>query len=207
MPRKSVKFEFVHGLDPWERQRGETDASWPAFCLYRDLGGARTYDAVNRALGKPKSSIASLYEWSTKFQWVDRVAEYDRERDRQELKARFEAQRNASVEMVERHLKISTSMQRIASVELMRLLRRLGADEQSPDMNIHNTLSPKEIRDLVDYSIKLERLNRGEPESIQEQRHSLDSNEKRNTLNRALEKMDKGLVDSLLDSMRKDKEA
>jgi hypothetical protein len=72
--------------------------------------------------------------------------------------------------MVKRHLLISEHLQSLASVELMRWLYRLKISVPNPDLTSKPRLGPKTIQMLLDYAIKLERLNRDEPESIQEVR-------------------------------------
>lgn len=70
----------------WERQPGETSRAYEAFCIYRDLGAARSLAKVGELLGKSK---ALMERWSAAHSWVDRVAA---------LEARDEMLRREAVE-------------------------------------------------------------------------------------------------------------
>lgn len=64
----------------WERSSTETDKSWSAFIVFRDLGPSRTLiDAYRRVSSRP--SVSKLtpmwYSWSSKFNWRDRANSYD----------------------------------------------------------------------------------------------------------------------------------
>jgi len=58
----------------WERQKTDTDKSYSAFCVYRDMGRDRSIRGVGRELGKSKALID---RWSSKHDWVNRVNAYD----------------------------------------------------------------------------------------------------------------------------------
>jgi hypothetical protein len=98
------------------------------------------------------------------------VAAFDAHNDELNLAEQQEARRAASRDMVERHLKLSTHLQRLASIELMRWIHKVGGDTDNPDLRAEPVLIPLHIQNLLDYAIKLERLNRNEPESITENR-------------------------------------
>ncbi len=55
----------------WERQEGESERAYQGFCVYRDLGPARSLAKVGQMLGK---STALMERWSVAHSWVDRVA-------------------------------------------------------------------------------------------------------------------------------------
>lgn len=79
---------------PWERQPGETDASYRAFCTYRNMGPKRTLEAVARKddKGIKKGYVPGCYcEWSSQFRWVERAAAYDDYLDELRRKADEEA--------------------------------------------------------------------------------------------------------------------
>jgi len=59
---------------PWERQPGESRASFEAFEACRNLGPARTRAGTAKKLGKP----SRLRErWSSKRHWVFRSDQWD----------------------------------------------------------------------------------------------------------------------------------
>jgi len=77
----------------WERQKGETQKSYAAFCLYRDAGPKRSLRATHDTFyGEGRSNLAQITVWSTKWQWVARTAAYDEHLDAQR-RERMEAAR------------------------------------------------------------------------------------------------------------------
>lgn len=74
-----AKQKETQELHPWERQPDETPKAYEAFALYRDAGSDRSIAKVAEKLGK---SEALLNRWSSKYEWVKRVAAWDDEADR-----------------------------------------------------------------------------------------------------------------------------
>jgi hypothetical protein len=107
--------------------------------------------------------------WSRQRDWVERVRLWDVEQDRARNGALLDERRREGRDMVRRHIQISTTMQRLASVELARWINKVGAGDNA-DLKKAPQLSPEQLQKLLDYAVKLERLNRGEPESITENR-------------------------------------
>lgn len=64
---------------PYDRQPNETDKSWAAFCVYRDMGRDRTLEKVdqNKTQTRQKRSLSYLKEWSVKHSWVKRCSAFD----------------------------------------------------------------------------------------------------------------------------------
>jgi hypothetical protein len=72
-----------------QRQEGESDRAWLAFEIYRDMGAGRTIDGaylIYRSKVNPDSpklsetvriASPSFKEWSRKFNWLDRVKDWD----------------------------------------------------------------------------------------------------------------------------------
>jgi hypothetical protein len=58
----------------WERQPTDTDKSYAAFCVYRDMGAQRSLEKLRQNLGKSK---ALMEQWSKAHKWVDRATAYD----------------------------------------------------------------------------------------------------------------------------------
>jgi hypothetical protein len=71
-------------FESWERLTGESSTAFFAFCSYRDFGADRNIRKAVEAVhkGAATSFIAKEYrmwrQWSMKFQWVNRAADYDR---------------------------------------------------------------------------------------------------------------------------------
>lgn len=146
------------GPAPWERQPGEPARAYGAFCIYRDLPPhERSLRAVAERLGGKRSetgrrSTRPLERWSSRWRWVERAARWDEEQDR---RAR-EAQIRAVKDMRERHAKEAMALQQKA----LERLRAMDPEE----------LSPADVLRYFVEAAKLERLSRGEPDTIQEQR-------------------------------------
>jgi hypothetical protein len=142
---------------PFDRQPRETAKAFAAFVVFRDLGPERSVlKAYRQKTGRKhaKQATGVWNGWATAFNWQSRVAAWDSHLDRQTR----EAQERARREMGERHAKVAVALQEKA-------IQRLKA------------MKPEELSsaDLIRYAVeaaKLERLARGEPESIGEQRHS-----------------------------------
>ena len=67
----------------WERQSGETDKSFDAFTIFRDLGPNRTLVDVFRRRSPDSRASASgrlpsyFVDWASKWNWKERAAAYD----------------------------------------------------------------------------------------------------------------------------------
>ncbi len=71
----------------WEQRPDESARAYQAFCMYRDLGAARSLDKAFAALWAqerqasaktaPKSASGHWSKWSTRFAWVERAKAYD----------------------------------------------------------------------------------------------------------------------------------
>ena len=67
---------FTKGPFTWERQPGETDKSYAAFCVYRDMVlNERSLEATGRK--QNIKNIRHYADWSKKFGWVERSRAYD----------------------------------------------------------------------------------------------------------------------------------
>lgn len=133
----------------WERQEGETQKAWEAFCIYRDLGADRSIAKVGKKLGK---SAALMERWSAKYEWVSRCAAWDAEQDRI---ARQEQLKEIK-KMRKRHAALASSM----------LIKAASALQNLPPEEI----SASEISRMVDVASKLERISRGDVGEVIEER-------------------------------------
>lgn len=135
--------------EPWERQPEETTKAFEAFRVYRDLGTERSIAKAGRQLGKNR---VTLEGWSSKFNWVERVAAWDAEQDRiarqEQIKA-IKAMRN-------RHAGMAKAM----IVKAGRALNRIPEEE----------IKASDISRMIEVATKLERISRGDVGDVIEER-------------------------------------
>lgn len=148
---------------PWELQPKETKDAFEAWQIYRDLPPAdRTLARVSKELEKSADLVG---RWSSANQWVERSRAYDGYLDRQ----RIEAHVAAIKDMQKRHTEMAMALQGAGALALNKIIQAEKAvDKDGKPMPLK--LKPGEVRDIIELGTKLERLNRGEPESIQETR-------------------------------------
>ena len=102
-------------FESWERLPGETGAAHSAFCIFRDFGPERNIRKAVEAghEGRTETVISKRYrlwrQWSMKFQWVKRAADYDQyiEKLKQaEMRKTIEAQGQAHREITGKMLQV-----------------------------------------------------------------------------------------------------
>lgn len=138
----------------WKKQPGESKKAFDAFRIYRDMGPTRSLVRVGQQSGKNRTLIE---RWSSRGDWQDRVDEFEAHDER----VRLDNQLRAKKDMDERHAQIATSLQNKA-------LRRLQNMDPSE-------LSPGGLLSYLTEATRLERLARGEPESIEERREKIEA--------------------------------
>src|SRR5205807_1369920 len=109
----------------WEQQPGESTRAFSAFVIYRDLGTKRSLDEASRRYHHSEQQAPDGHEtgtvpkrgksgriavWANRFNWPDRAQTWDREQDRELLKAQIKAVK----EMRARHAQMALVMQRKA---------------------------------------------------------------------------------------------
>lgn len=151
------RFAFVG--EPWDRQVGEGAGAFAAFTTYRDAGGKRSLAKAGRAVGK---STTQMERWSTRWQWVRRVEEWDREQDRI-YQADLREQRRA---MAKRHASQAVALQ-TAAVAAMKAV----FGERFELINAETMKAGDLLKYFIE-SAKLERTALGEPETITETQHT-----------------------------------
>lgn len=140
-------------LEPWARQPDESDVAFEAFTIYRDLGPQRSQSAVARQINR---ELSQLKGWSLRHSWVARSLAWD---DHLDAIARAAMER-ARVDMGRKHAEAAMKMLEIGLEGLETVREKM----QQPDVD------PKDVREFIEAAIKLERLARGEAESVSEQR-------------------------------------
>ena len=135
----------------WLQQDDETNASYAAFCIYRDMGVRRslrqtcqTYYELADLPARTDGKVTQISSWSQKYDWVERAWAYTAHLDRM---ARIEAT-EAAKQMGRRHAAI-------ASVAIAKAAERINAIEASK-------LSTREAVVLLDLGVKVERMARGQ---------------------------------------------
>lgn len=146
MAKKQEEQSFV---DPWELQPGETPKQFEAFCIYRDMGANRSARAVGQQLGKSRQLIG---RWSSDNDWVNRCAAWDEEQDRIARRAQIDEIKK----MRKRHADLAYAM----------LIKSAKALKEIPD----DEIKPSDISRMVDVASKLERVSRGDVETVIEER-------------------------------------
>ena len=68
----------------YDRQNTDTDKSFAAFAIYRDMGSDRTLEKVRATIGK--GSVRSLEMWSSKYSWVERCRAFDGDENKAQSK-------------------------------------------------------------------------------------------------------------------------
>lgn len=133
--------ESAPGRASWDRQTSESSKAFASFCQYRNAHPLqRSVARVGQQLGK---SVTLLERWSTRFQWVQRAAAFDREEDRLS-----QARRVRDIEeMNQRHAEI-------AATALGKVAERLGSLDA-------NSLRPNELARLLEIASRAERMARG----------------------------------------------
>lgn len=77
----------------WERLPSDTDKSYEAFCIYRDMGTARSLaKACKKFYGNSKANLGQIEKWSRDHNWQVRVSACDTHRAAERAK-RKEAKR------------------------------------------------------------------------------------------------------------------
>ena len=143
MAKKNTEVEL------WERQEGETNKQYEAFCIYRDLGVDRTHKKVADELQK---STTLMGRWASMNNWTERVKAYDDEQDR----LNRIAQRKEIAEMRKKHARVASKM-------IDKALEALEALD-ALDVGASN------ISRLVEVATKVERISRGDVGEVVEER-------------------------------------
>ena len=104
--------------DSWEQLKGETPLAFAAFCTFRDCGAERTIRKAVESVEKDEALRASRYNvfrnWSNKYRWRERAADYDRHIEslkQTELRKTIEAQG-------EKHREVTGKMLDVVSKKL-----------------------------------------------------------------------------------------
>lgn len=164
-----VGLEYDDRLPEWQMQPGESDDSFGAFVVYRELGPRRTLlvAATRYAEADPNYRLLSAVdqskrqealrrafaEWSRKFDWVSRCRAYDAFLDAERVQANLDAMRNQVAESQTMHATLTKSLLRLGAVSIQDIL---GNTEESRKRI--SQFSPHEILAVIGKAIILDRL-------------------------------------------------
>ena len=135
--------------DEWECQEAETPKAYEAFCVYRDMGPSRSIVKAGQKLGKNK---ITLEKWSSQYSWVKRAAAWDLEQDR----ISRESQIKEIQQMRQRHTQLAMKM--------------LDEAEHMLALISDKDIKAADVSRMVETASKLERISRGDVESVIEER-------------------------------------
>jgi hypothetical protein len=179
-------------IDPpesvWDRQLDESAQAYAAFVVYRNDRLDRSLSQVRRKCGKNRS----VYErWSKEWDWVARCRAFD---VFEEKRIREEETR-ALADMRRRHIEEALAVQALGGLGLNKLLTK---ERRNPD---EITLTPDQVLKLIEIGTRVERLNRGEPDTVVEQREERSSDDNRRDLRKLL--ADPGAAEAIRTLSRK----
>lgn len=124
----------------WNRQRGEPNKEWEAFSIYLHME-KRSCKALCETLSKSRQLIS---KWKSEWNWDERVLAFDRELEKETLKARVDERRK----MYKRQAEVGVALQKYA-VEALNKMKPEAA-----------TL--RDVRELINLGAELERIGRTE---------------------------------------------
>lgn len=104
---------------PWHRREEETSKSYRAFCIYRDLGSARSlpkaWDVYRAENGlKAVEHTGTFKDWCSCNGWVSRSKAWDDHEDSMRLLARDQARENARDKFVEHAQRLAQQLVNVA---------------------------------------------------------------------------------------------
>jgi hypothetical protein len=148
--------------NPWDRQTQDTDESWPAFQIFRDMRRPRT---LYLAPGNVRVPIELARKWHRDHDWKTRVDAFDEYLDdlrTQEVEA---LTKQSAAEVVAEHMATLKSARELVAREIEKLL---GMSKESEN----TALRPRELTSLLEAVIKYDRLIRDQ--STEKTETSLD---------------------------------
>ena len=107
-------------IKPYDRQPTDTDKSWAAFCVYRDLGRERTLEKAQKQCNY--KSCYNLFQWSSKHKWRERCRAFDDEETQKESialqKLRFERRLKMEKDAWVKHEKYAAKAKQMLNIPI-----------------------------------------------------------------------------------------
>ena len=184
MTDRKDRLKFDRDRKIYDRQTKEGDKPWKAFTFYRDLGAVRTIrgasDLYREEFGlktsKHESTQRVLQTWSSRWKWKERVHEWERFLDQKKRQKAI----TLVEQMKDRHIKLGNSLQVLGAQELQKWILKVQAGKKVQ-------ISVGDLLRSIEAGVKLERLSRGEPETVAEERRVNDADLTRKSLVNVLE--------------------
>ncbi len=193
---KAKQIELADDREAYEQQPRESDKAYHAFRTYLNQARPRVCRRVPEQLGKKAGYLSTVESWSKRFGWRQRARAWDAELD---AKGR-EAELEEVAAMRRRHVRVAASLVSIGRAELRKLKKLAKTDEG-------RQVAVKDLTKLVEAGIKLERLVRGEPETVTAQTttHKISVDETRDSMRKLLSDPSKAdAIDKLLEAANGD---
>ena len=95
-------------MEIWERQDYDTDLSFRAFCIYRDMGADRSLSKVASQLGKTSKGFGL---WPGKMKWAERAAAYDNYLDHHKRELMLKNIEDINKKQIEQSIECAKSLQ------------------------------------------------------------------------------------------------
>lgn len=157
---------------PWQRQKGESEAAFKMFELYRQMELPRSMQRLADSLGRHPSTMR---DWSAKFKWAERIRAWDNKKQEEAMQAEIEEIRL----MHQRHARYSHQYQEVMLAPLRAYLDRFKRD---PEMvtKLEELTLPQLLKLITDGArvypalARTEALARGQATDIVKTEHSVD---------------------------------
>lgn len=158
--KKIVTYDITEFFGtPWEKQEFESARAFSAFKTYRDMP-ANTRSIKNALIAMygraQESRIRTWYGWSSKFRWVWRASEWDKEKDRLEQIEHLKAIK----EMRSRHVRVGQALFSLGVEGVKKLQEQIKTDP--------TPLTTDLMFKLIAMGVQLERDGLGAEEEIEE---------------------------------------
>ena len=177
------------GIQAWERQALDTDKSFEAFRVYRDMGPDRTLAGAAKAMGKSDTYHRTLEDWSAHNGWRLRVSEWDSHQDRMDRKAALELAAKKTSQRIALADGLWMTAARVLGMWNNYLVQfneqQLKIKEEGGQLEVP-PLSPTELQRLAEAGIKLTQLLEGKPTEIGAQQHQITVYDRRREIQKII---------------------
>jgi hypothetical protein len=125
-------------IKSYDRQENETIKAYAAFCIYRDMGVDRTMRVTCQRYysGDSPANVRHLERWSSKYNWVDRCRDYDRDEDileRERVRSRNIEEHDRELEQFRQSNKAMGSALLAMGARLMKIGDRVAREIEGKD--------------------------------------------------------------------------